>query len=107
MYAMIRHYRIGAGTVDDLMRKVDTQIADRAQPELGIAGYQAIALDDDTIMTITLFPSEELLRRAAPAAEQIRHALAEFQVEAIGAHSGRVMVGRGSRRLAEPIHPKP
>jgi hypothetical protein len=104
MHAMIRRYRQGAGSVADLMHKVDSTVADRAQEELGIAGYNAIALDDGTIMTVTLFRTEEHLRAAEPMAERIRLNLAEFQVEAVGALSGPVMVARGSQELTEPIH---
>lgn len=104
MHAMIRRYRMGAGSVEDLMRTVDTTIADGAQAELGIAGYHAIALDDGTIMTVTLFRTAEQLRAAEPMAEGIRRRLEAFQVEAIGADRGRVMVGRGSPELTEPIH---
>jgi hypothetical protein len=104
VHAMIRRYRMGAGSVEDLMRTVDTTIADRAQSELGITGYHAIALDDGTIMTVTLFRTEEHLRAAEPMAERIRLSLAEFEVEAVGAHRGHVMVGRGSAELTEPIH---
>jgi hypothetical protein len=107
MYAMIRRYRVGAGSIEEVMRTVDVRVADRAQAELGIIGYQAIALDSETIMTITLFASEEQLHRSAAMAEQIRQGLAEFQVESIEAASGQVMVARGSPQLAEPIHAKP
>ena len=104
MHALIRRYRQGTGSVEDLMRRVDTTTADRAQEELGIAGYNAIALDDGTIMTITLFRTEEHLRAAEPMAERIRLSLSEFQVEAVGALSGPVMVARGSQELTEPVH---
>lgn len=104
MYAMIRHYRMGAGSIEELMRTVDTTIADRAEAELGIVGYQAIALDDGSIMTITLFSTEEQLRRAEPMADQIRQRLAEFEVEVVNARTGSVMVGRGTDQLATAIH---
>lgn len=104
MYAMVRRYRVGVGPIEELMHKVDTQFADRTQAELGIIGYQAIALDDETIMTVTLFGTEERLRAAEPMAERVREGLAEFHVEALEAASGRVRVARGSAGLAEPIH---
>lgn len=104
MHAMLRRYRMGRGSLDDLMRTVDTAIADRAQAELGIVGYQAIALDDGTIMTVTLFRTQEQQRAAEPMAEAIRQRLAEFAVEAVDAGGGRVVVARGTPELAEPIH---
>ncbi|MDA2812555.1 hypothetical protein O4J56_18065 [Nocardiopsis sp. RSe5-2] len=107
MHAMIRRYRMGAGTIEELMRTVDRRFADRAQAALGILGYQAIALDERTVMTITLFATEEHLRAAEPAAERIREGLADFRVEALDADSGPVMVARGSAELADPVRPAP
>ncbi|MFE3456388.1 hypothetical protein ACFXKD_02510 [Nocardiopsis aegyptia] len=104
MYAMVRKYEMGTGSVEELMRVVDTRFADRAQADLGILGYQAIALDDGTIMTVTLFDTEERLRQAEPMAERVREGLSEFRVTAVEAASGQVMVARGSQRLVDPVH---
>ncbi|WP_017537598.1 hypothetical protein [Nocardiopsis halophila] len=107
MHAMIRRYRMGAGTIEDLMRTVDRRFADNSQAELGILGYQAIALDEETVMTVTLFATERRLRASEPAAEGIREALSDFKVEALEAADGPVMIARGSQRLAEPVRPAP
>ena len=104
MYAMIRRYRMGAGSIDDLMHKVDTQFADRLQEQFGILHYQAIDTGDGTIMTVTVFEDEERCRRAEAAAAGVRVALAEFQVEEIGALNGEVMVSRATERVLEPVH---
>lgn len=68
MYAFIRRYRMGAGSVDDLMRKVNQQFAHQisaggevpsdvsARVPAGIISYQAIDTGDGTIVTVTLFP---------------------------------------------------
>jgi hypothetical protein len=81
MYAMIRRYRMAAGSIDDLMHKVDTQYADRLQEQLSILNYQAIDTGDGTIVTVTVFEDEERYRRSAAAAARVRDGLAEFQVE--------------------------
>jgi hypothetical protein len=46
MYAMIRRYRMAAGSIDDLMHKVDTQYADRVPEEVGAVLYTAIDTGD-------------------------------------------------------------
>jgi hypothetical protein len=104
MYAMVRRYRMGAGSIDDLMHKVDTQYADRLQEQLGILHYQAIATDDGTIVTVTTFEDEERCRRAEAAAAGVREGLAEFRVEEIEALAGEVMVSRATERVLEPVH---
>ena len=104
MYAMVRRYRMGAGSMDGLMRKVDTQFADRLQEQLGILHYQAIGTSDGTIMTVTVFEDEERCRRAEAAAAEVRESLVEFQVEEIDAVPGEVMVSRASEKVLEPIY---
>ena len=103
MYAMIRRYKTGAGSIDDLMHKVDTQFADRLREQLGILHYQAIDTGGGTIMTVTAFEDEDGYRRSEPAAAAVREALAEFRVEEIDTFAGEVMVGRATERVLEPI----
>ena len=104
MYAMIRRYRMGVGSIDDLMHKVDTQYADRLQEQLGILNYQAIDTGDGTIATVTVFEDEERFRRSQAAAARVREDLAEFQVEEIEALAGEVMVSRASEKALRAVH---
>ncbi len=104
MYAMIRRYEMGAGSIDDLMRKVDTRFADRLQQQLGILHYQAIATGGGTIVTVTVFEDEEAYRQSEPAAAGVREALAEFRVEEIEALAGEVMVSRASEKALRAVH---
>ena len=104
MYAMVRRYRMGAGSMDDLMHKVDTQYADRLQEQLSILNYQAIDTGDGTIVTVTVFEDEERYRRSAAAAARVREGLAEFQVEEIDALAGEVMVSRASEKVLRAVH---
>src|SRR5918911_3923093 len=104
MYAMIRRYKTGAGSMDDLMHRADTQFADRLRKQLGILHYQAIDTGGGTIMTVTVFEDEDGYRRSEPAAAGVREALAEFQVEEICALAGEVMVSRATEGVLEPVH---
>jgi hypothetical protein len=103
MYAMIRRYKMQAGSIDELMHKVDTQFADRLKEQLGILHYQAIDTGG-TIMTVTTFEDEDGYRRSKTAAAGVREALAEFQVEEIDALAGEVMVSRATECVLEPVH---
>jgi hypothetical protein len=59
---------------------------------------------ESTIMTITVFETEEQLINAQAAAESVRHGLAEFQVDHISALSGEVMVSRASKKVLTAVH---
>jgi hypothetical protein len=105
MYAMIRRYRMAAGSIDDLMHTVDTQYADRLQEQLGILHYQAIDTGNGTIVTVTVFEDEAGLRRSEAAAARVREGLAEFRVEEIDALAGEVMVSRASEKVLRAFTP--
>lgn len=104
MYAMIRRYRMAAGSIDDLMHKVDTQYADRVPEEVGAVLYTAIDTGDGTIVTVTVFEDEERYRRSAAAAARVREGLAEFQVEEIDALAGEVRVSRANEKVLKAVH---
>ena len=104
MYAMIRHYRMGVGSIDDLMHKVDTQFADRIPEKVGSVLYTAINTGDGTAMTITLFENEEAGHRSEAVAAQVRESLGEFQVEEIAGFRGEVMVSRATEEVLDPVH---
>ena len=104
MYVMVRRYRMWAGSMDELMHKVDTQFVDRLQEQLDILHYQAIDTGGGTIMTVTAFEDEDQYRRSEVAAVGVREALAEFEVEEIDALAGEVMVSRASEKVLDPVH---
>ncbi|MEV0825080.1 hypothetical protein [Nonomuraea rubra] len=115
MHAFIRRYRMGTGSIDDLMRTVNRQFANQlsaggggaseasVQVPAGIVSYQAIATGDDTIVTVTIFETEEACRHAEQGARDIRLSLAEFQVEETHTFTGEVMLSRASEALLTPI----
>ncbi|MEO3797385.1 hypothetical protein ABGB14_44905 [Nonomuraea sp. B10E15] len=92
--------------MEDLMHRVETQFASQLSGEdgsaevrvpEGIAAYYAIAADDGTVVTVTLFETEEHARRAGAGAERIRQALADFQVEELGTVTGEVAIAKVAR----------
>ena len=59
MYASLRTYRIGSGSVDAVMRRVDRDFAEALSQEPGFVAYQAIDTGHDMVMTISLFHDRE------------------------------------------------
>ncbi len=105
MYASIRRYRMGAGSMDDAMHLADTELADRLAEEPGFVDYQAVATGEDTIMSVTIFEDEErCVASNDMAAEFVREHLEAFQVERLEAIGGEVMVSRAAEKVLEPAH---
>ena len=55
MYTAIREYRMTAGSVDDLMHKVDVGLADVFADQEGFLGYEVLDAGDGRIVSITTF----------------------------------------------------
>ena len=105
MYASIRRYRMGAGSMDDAMHLADTELADRLSEEPGFVDYQVMDTGEGTITSITIFDDEDqCLRSNDLAAEFVRDHLAAFEVERFDMFAGEVMVSRAAERVLEPAH---
>jgi hypothetical protein len=105
MYASIRTYRVGSGSIDDLMHRVDRDFAEGLAQEPGFVAYQAIDMGDGTIASMSVFRERELAERSNElAAEWVEDELADFQVERISVLSGEVMVSRAISDVLEPEH---
>jgi hypothetical protein len=104
MYAMIRRYRMGAGSIDAMAQRVDREFADRVPEEVGAVLYTAIDTGDGTAMTVTLFEDEQAGRRSEAAVVRVRESLAEFRVEEIDVFKGEVVVSRATDNVLEPVH---
>jgi hypothetical protein len=105
MYASIRRYRMGAGSIDDAMHLADAELADRSAAESGFVDYQAIDTGDGTVTSITTFEDEDqCLRSNDLAAAFVREHLAEFGVVRTHVFGGEVMVSRAADKVLEPAH---
>src|SRR5215212_11002348 len=91
VYAAIRRYEMGAGSVDDFMAIVDAGFADTLSQHPGFVAYHAIAGGSDQIVSVTLFGDEEsAVRSEHTAAEFVRDRLQQFQLNVTSAMRGEV-----------------
>ncbi|MCW2998037.1 MAG: hypothetical protein JWN65_1586 [Solirubrobacterales bacterium] len=105
MYMSIRTYRVGRGSIDDMMHRVDTGLADAFAQEPGFAGYEVAQMADDTITSITMFQTESQAAASNDlAARWVAEELAEFEIERTGVWSGKVRVSRATADILEPAH---
>jgi hypothetical protein len=105
MYASIRTYRFGRGSMDELMHRVDRDFADALAQEPGFIAYQVVASGEDTLMSVSVFRSQEEAERSNEiAAQWVAEDLADFEVQRMGAITGEVMVSRARAEMLEPAH---
>lgn len=104
MQAFVRRYRIGAGSVKELVARVESQFV--GQPSSvpdGIAGFQAIDTGDRTITTIALFEPGQDRAQVESRVRALQAALSEFELEELDALTGEVVLVRASDRLLESL----
>ena len=105
MYASIRTYHVGAGTMDGLMHRVAPDLADALSVEPGFVGHQAIATAEDTLVSISIFRTLDEARSTDVLVGQwLREDLADFGVEPTMIASGEVMVSRATGDMLEHTH---
>jgi hypothetical protein len=101
MYASLRRYRMGAGSVDDLMHRVDVDFADALAQQPGFVAYQAVDCSGDEVLSITLYRDEAGAAESNElAAEWVRENLGEFELERTEVIGGEVMVSRAALRCS-------
>jgi hypothetical protein len=105
MYASIRRYRMGAGSMDDAMHIADVEFADLLAEQPGFVDYQAVAAGDDMVVSMTIFDDEDqCLASNDMAAEFVREHLRPFQIELLDVAGGEVMVSRAADKVLQPAH---
>jgi hypothetical protein len=105
MYISIRTYRMGRGSIDEALHRVDTGLADAFAREDGFIAYQVAQTGERTVASVTTFMTEEQAEESNRlAAEWVAEELAEFEVERMGVVGGEVMVSRAMAGMLEPAH---
>lgn len=105
MFVSIRTYRIGNGSMDELMHRIDTGIADAFAQEEGFIGYEVAQISDRMIVTVTTFVEPEQAEASNQlAAEWVAEELPDFAVERVGVVGGEVMVSRAHADMLVPAH---
>jgi hypothetical protein len=105
MHLSIRTYRVGTGSIDDLMHRVDRDFAEAMAQEAGFIAYQAVRTGERTVASITVFrDSEQAEASNELAAQWIAEELQDFEIESMGKFGGEVMVSRANAEMLEPGH---
>ena len=81
MYASVRHYRLGAGSIDSLMHRVDEEFAPAISQEPGFVAYFALDTGDATVETVRLFHDKAAAEASNElAADYVRANLGECEL---------------------------
>lgn len=105
MHLNVRTYRVGTGSIDELMHRVDRDFAEAMAQEPGFIAYQAIRTGERTVASITVFRDAEQAKASNElAAQWITEDLREFEIESMGRFGGEVMVSRAVDEILEPAH---
>jgi hypothetical protein len=104
MFASIRRYRLESGSIDDLLRLVDTDFADSVEELEGFVEYQVLECGNGEIVTITTFTdrarAEESMQMAA---DWVRDTLAKrFELTRLEAFVGEVAISRAQAEVLQP-----
>ena len=105
MFTAIREYRMTAGSMDDLMHKVDVGIADVFADQEGFLRYEVLDAGDGRLVSITTFTDRASAQNSNElASDFVREELAEFGLARTASQMGEVMVSRAGSSLLEPVH---
>jgi hypothetical protein len=105
MYASIRRYRVHAGSLEELARRVDETFAEEISAEPRFVSYEFVDCGDGEVMTISVFAE------AAAAEASREHArrwsdenLGDFKFTRSEPLRGEILVSRAGERMLAPGH---
>jgi hypothetical protein len=105
MYTVVREYRMIAGSMDELMHRIDVGIADVFADQEGFLSYEVLDAGDGRLVTITSFTDRSSAQTSSELSVAfVRDELGEFGLTRTGHTLGEVMVSRAGSGMLEPIH---
>ena len=105
MYASVRHYKMGAGSIDSLVYHVDEEFAPLSPRSPGSSAISPSTRGDETVQTISIFHDKASADRSNElAAEYVRDNLREFELTRTGVTAGEVLVSRVAPEALEDAH---
>jgi hypothetical protein len=105
MFATIRRYRLEAGALDELARRVDEDFAEEISAQPGFLSYEFVDCGDDEVITISAFWREEQTEASRELARRwTDEALGDFELTRSEVLHGEIRVSRAGEELLEPGH---
>jgi hypothetical protein len=105
MFASIRRYRLHEGSMDDLMRRVDSGFAEEIGRRPGFCSYEALDCGDGEVVTISVFGEEGQAEASRELAQRWSDEnLGDFRFTRLEALHGEILVSRADEDVLEPAH---
>jgi hypothetical protein len=105
MYASVRHYKMGTGSIDALMHRVDEEFAPAISQESGFVAYFAVATGDATLETVSIFHDKAAAEASNElASDYVRENLGDFALTRIEVSGGEVFVSRLTAEAHDDVH---
>lgn len=102
MYVSVRHYRMGAGSIDSLMHRVDEEFAPAISQEPGFVAYFALDTGEATVETVSVFHDKAAADASNElAAAYVREKLGEFELTRAELSGGEVFVSKVTAEALE------
>jgi quinol monooxygenase YgiN len=95
MFAAVRQYELGAGTVDELLVAI-AELTDEIRDLPGFVGYQVIASGSDEIVTVSVFEDEPSALRSTELALAFLDHLDRFEIRPTSAMNGKIALTEGA-----------
>ncbi|MGD0453216.1 MAG: hypothetical protein ABSB69_06425 [Solirubrobacteraceae bacterium] len=104
MYTSVRHYRMGAGSIDSLMHRVDEEFAPAISQEPGFVAYFALDTGDAMVETVSIFHDKAAADGSNElASDYVRENLDEFELTRTEVSGGEVFVSRVTAEALEDV----
>jgi hypothetical protein len=105
MYASVRHYRVGAGSIDSLMHREGGELAAAISQEPGFVAYFALDTGDATVETVSIFDDKASAAASNElASDYVRENLGEFELTRTALSGGEVLASRVTAEALEDAH---
>jgi hypothetical protein len=105
MFASIRRYRLHAGSMEELTRRVDEGFAERIGAQPGFVSYEFVDCGDGEVMTISIFRDAEGAQASRDLAQRwTEESLRNFEFARMETLHGEILVSRAEQDMLEPGH---
>jgi heme-degrading monooxygenase HmoA len=104
-FASLRRYRTDPGSMAEVMRLADTDLAESIVKLDGFEAYHVVDCGDGEVFAISIFRDRQSVARSDEVAgEFVRDTLGDFRIERIERLGGEVVVSRAMADVLEPAH---
>jgi hypothetical protein len=104
MFASIRGYRLGRGSMEALTRRVDDDFAEQISAQPGFVSYEFIEYGNDEFITFSIFGDADAAEASRELARRWTDANTDFEFIRIEPLHGEILVSRAAQDMLRAGH---